>query len=591
MLFCADPSFLSAMAAQPPSMHTQLQIGHRTVSAQTHAIVFDPATPGAEQAAQTLALALQQLHPHADPFEPVTAAAYSNARARHAASDDPNVSVRIPLIVGRCDSLLLALGWNAAMSASSEERALAASLADWVVSTFDSAVSIELGSVRCLLFLGGGSSSADSSDSSPLLAARSLLASVLWFAKEILACNIHALLTPSSPPRAKRGNSPAPNAQLGVERLHVMHAFPAEMKAAFTAADTQNEALVAYVEELELQLTGENSLLAIDLHAPAAAAPSVVAPHAASPAPVSAPASAASSNVSISPPLSSPSPSPSPDAAASSLLDPSVLDPNYIPIPARHSALQPLPHSAIARGDKPMIAVDLDEVLGAFIPQLVEFYNATYATALDASAAASDPPGVASSASTTVSPPVVPALSASSFHSYHFASVWGGSDSEAQEKVAAFFASPWFADIPVLPGAQQTLQCLKSRFDFTVVTSRQHVIEPLTRRWLDEHFPGIFSGVFFGNHYGLANSGAVKGKAEMCVAVRAVCLIDDSVTYSKQCSHVLQRVLLFGEYAWNRTPAGETLPPNVVRCVDWEEVRRQLEDWTPKHQEQAAEPE
>jgi hypothetical protein len=57
---------------------------------------------------------------------------------------------------------------------------------------------------------------------------------------------------------------------------------------------------------------------------------------------------------------------------------------------------------------------------------------------------------------------------------------------------------------------------------------------------------------------------------------------DDSVTYALQCSHVLPRVFLFGTYAWNKLPAAiKSLPSNVMRCNDWETVKRELEAWTP----------
>jgi 5'(3')-deoxyribonucleotidase len=148
----------------------------------------------------------------------------------------------------------------------------------------------------------------------------------------------------------------------------------------------------------------------------------------------------------------------------------------------KHSSLQPLhadgepegsniPAPAVADGArKPMIAVDLDEVLGEFIPPLLLFHNETYGTG----------------------------LTKGDFHSYRFSEVWGGTDQETQEKIMAFFSSSHFRDIPVIPKAREVLERLKDSFEFTVVTSRQHAIESQTRQWLNKHFPGIFSGVYFG---------------------------------------------------------------------------------------------
>lgn len=215
--------------------------------------------------------------------------------------------------------------------------------------------------------------------------------------------------------------------------------------------------------------------------------------------------------------------------------------------------------AAAAPFAKPMLAVDLDEVLGDFVPQLVLFHNERYGTS----------------------------LRNEDFHTYHFANVWGGTNEESQEKVQLFFDSHYFADLPVVAGAQAALQKLRERFDLTVVTSRQHFIEAVTRRWLERHFPGTFNGgVFFGNHYG--TSGVVKSKPAMCAAIGAVALVDDSLTYARQCAHTLERVFLFGNYAWNQlTPpsAGaepEPLPCNVVRCAGWAAVLEAMEGWNPE---------
>jgi hypothetical protein len=50
--------------------------------------------------------------------------------------------------------------------------------------------------------------------------------------------------------------------------------------------------------------------------------------------------------------------------------------------------------------------------------------------------------------------------------------------------------------------------------DLVVVTSRQHVIQDVTLDWLDAHFPGLFSEVYFGNHFAL--QGASRSKSDIC---------------------------------------------------------------------------
>lgn len=62
-----------------------------------------------------------------------------------------------------------------------------------------------------------------------------------------------------------------------------------------------------------------------------------------------------------------------------------------------------------------IVAVDVDEVLAAFIPAVADFHNAVYSTS----------------------------LCAASFHSYEFHKVWGGSKEESSEKVVSQCSDGW----------------------------------------------------------------------------------------------------------------------------------------------------
>jgi hypothetical protein len=58
---------------------------------------------------------------------------------------------------------------------------------------------------------------------------------------------------------------------------------------------------------------------------------------------------------------------------------------------------------------KPVLGIDIDEVLALFVDCLCEWHNATYATTLDKS----------------------------QFHSYRFSDTWGGTEQESADKVRA----------------------------------------------------------------------------------------------------------------------------------------------------------
>lgn len=217
---------------------------------------------------------------------------------------------------------------------------------------------------------------------------------------------------------------------------------------------------------------------------------------------------------------------------------------------------------------KPVIAVDLDEVLGEFVKQLIVFYNDNYLV---------DEP------SRSKSPP----LELKHFTSYEFHEVWGGSRDEANQKMFAFFDSPLFINLPVVEGSKECLESLLDRFDFYIVTARSHIIESATLNWLDKHFKGVFKGVLFGNHYThhLNANQTHRTKAEMCKSINARILIDDSASHARNCAPVCDYVLLFDlnqQYNWNKGKVEhENMPNNVVRMHDWNQIRAFLNQFQP----------
>mmetsp|Transcript_21266 Transcript_21266/g.34574 ORF Transcript_21266/g.34574 Transcript_21266/m.34574 type:complete len:249 (+) Transcript_21266:4178-4924(+) len=209
---------------------------------------------------------------------------------------------------------------------------------------------------------------------------------------------------------------------------------------------------------------------------------------------------------------------------------------------------------------KPVIAVDLDEVLGGFVPSLCGFHNEKYGTD----------------------------FVLEDFHSYRFCEVWGGTNEAAVGKVFEFFESEHFQHrLFPLNDAYLVLSGLAPRFDFVVVTSRQHVIEDATKEWLAKHFPGVFKAVLFGNHWTLEAPGpehahhSKRSKPDMCKDLNAKMLIDDNIGYCNGCSEKLGiPTILFGNYGWNKLKGNEKLHEKVTRASTWREVAKILENIT-----------
>jgi len=191
---------------------------------------------------------------------------------------------------------------------------------------------------------------------------------------------------------------------------------------------------------------------------------------------------------------------------------------------------------------KPLLAIDIDEVLFPLVPELAAYHNAQHGTS----------------------------LAPADFLSYDLDKVWGGTVAEAVAKVNAFFAVDHLHIEPI-DGAFDSLKSLADHFRLVVITSRHDSLTDATHAWIERHFAGVFETVILaGNHHA---GGDVKTKVSLCRELGAVALIDDSLRYVTECSDAGQRAILFGDYPWNQA---DELPQGVIRVADWEEVRAEL---------------
>ncbi|KAL9657334.1 hypothetical protein ABK040_011553 [Willaertia magna] len=206
---------------------------------------------------------------------------------------------------------------------------------------------------------------------------------------------------------------------------------------------------------------------------------------------------------------------------------------------------------------KPIIAVDIDEVLAPFVPLLIEFYNKNYLLE-------DQKP-----------------LTLELFHNYHFRHVWGGTEERSTEIVNAFLDSDLFINQPIIDEkAVEVLQHLSKQYDLVIVTSRQHKIRDQTEKLLNTHFPNIFSEIRMGNHYG--EEGHVASKPEMCKELGAVLLIDDSLKYCQQCKDEGIPSILFGNYAWNYSE--EVIDEYWIKRINsWNEMEEAILTMLKKH--------
>ncbi|MEI6528620.1 MAG: HAD hydrolase-like protein [bacterium] len=190
------------------------------------------------------------------------------------------------------------------------------------------------------------------------------------------------------------------------------------------------------------------------------------------------------------------------------------------------------------------IAIDLDEVLGDFMSALLEYFNHTYDQNLEYQ----------------------------NVFSYNFWEVWGGSRDGAIQMVYDFHKTDYFANIKPIPGAREALQTLKGLdHDLYIVTSRQNDVIGPTKDWVQKNFPNIFSDIFFTNHF--SRDGSVpKTKADICNSLGIQMLVEDSLTYSKECIYPGRKIFLI-DRPWNQD---KNLPSEIQRVYSWKEIIKKI---------------
>jgi len=106
----------------------------------------------------------------------------------------------------------------------------------------------------------------------------------------------------------------------------------------------------------------------------------------------------------------------------------------------------------------------------------------------------------------------------------------------------------------------EVVQALSKRYKLYIITARQHKFEEITRRYVEEHFPGMFSGIGLANYYG---PGPRFTKSELCKRHGCQLLIDDLKKNIQELEGIAG--LLFGKYPWNQEEG-----------LEWNEIQRLL---------------
>ncbi len=191
---------------------------------------------------------------------------------------------------------------------------------------------------------------------------------------------------------------------------------------------------------------------------------------------------------------------------------------------------------------RPVIAVDIDDVIVPHFGELAHFASETFGIHLTA-------------------------------HEMFYAGTVKtivertGLDKETiMKRIDDFLMTDEFYIDPV-PGSKKVLPALAQYYDLVIVTSRPQPMKDPTTHWLEAHFPKLFSHIRVVGHERWGLGVAPKGDIfrELGVSI----LIDDHPSHCNDAVALGIRALLFGEYEW--TSANE-VSREVEHVRNWDEV-------------------
>lgn len=151
------------------------------------------------------------------------------------------------------------------------------------------------------------------------------------------------------------------------------------------------------------------------------------------------------------------------------------------------------------------------------------------------------------------------------FKKYEFWEYCGVTREQSIIDFSEFFETQEFQQIQPFPGVVSGIEKLSKIKKLFVITSRLYSYEQFTRKWIEQYFPGRFSGVAFGNHYSL--NGKSIEKLELCKKRGVEVLVEDNEMHaSAVCKEI--PVVLFDK-PWNQQIKDTKM---LKRAMNWEEI-------------------
>jgi len=195
---------------------------------------------------------------------------------------------------------------------------------------------------------------------------------------------------------------------------------------------------------------------------------------------------------------------------------------------------------------KRVIAFDLDGVLAELHNPITAWHNRAYGT------------------SHTVE----------DIRDYDLTKLWGGTIEDIKRKIGEFYQSPEFKGVIPVVGAQLGAHNLSRGNELAVITARPPSLTDETARWIEKHFPHIFSEIFFTDCI-YKEDHMTSGKPGICKDLEAKLIVEDSAHEAVDCAEAGVPALLLTR-PWNEDiQIPEDLPVN--RVPTWTGIIREAQ--------------
>lgn len=196
---------------------------------------------------------------------------------------------------------------------------------------------------------------------------------------------------------------------------------------------------------------------------------------------------------------------------------------------------------------KPVIALDIDDVLVDTAAALLGDYNEKYGTSLEK-------------------------------HHYYSKDIdvlGVAAYEEAADRLSRYVLSGALTEAQPHQEAVDAVRRLSSAYSFVGVTSRPSGIAPATKEWIRRHFGDVVSDVIF-THYIMSADSPDKAtqltKVEVCSDIGAVFMIEDHLHHALPVAESGVSVFLIDQ-PWNQS---DILPSNVQRVTGWKDIEAKL---------------